>query len=77
MDMRYNILADFVADLQSKGRYTFSRDEVQKALALSSLALKKSLERLAKKKSIVHLAKPSASSKKKKRSNTANTTPAA
>jgi len=51
--MRYNVLADFVADLQSKGRYTFSRDEAQKALALSGLALKKSLERLAKKKSIV------------------------
>jgi predicted transcriptional regulator of viral defense system len=51
--VRYNILADFVGDLQSKGRYTFSRDEAQKALALSSLALKKSLERLAKKKSIV------------------------
>jgi len=51
--VRYNILADYVADLQSKGRYTFTRDEAQKVLALSDLALKKSLERLAKKKSIV------------------------
>ena len=51
--MKYNILADYVADLQSKGRYTFTRDEAQKALSLSGLALKKSLERLFKKKSIV------------------------
>lgn len=51
--MKYNILADYVADLQTKGRYTFARDEVQKALPLTGLALKKSLERLAKKGSIV------------------------
>jgi predicted transcriptional regulator of viral defense system len=51
--MKYNIVAEFVADLQSKGRYTFTRDEAQKALSLSGLALKKSLERLSKKKSIV------------------------
>jgi len=51
--MKYNILADYVADLQTKGRYTFTRDEVQKALPLTGLALKKSLERLAKKGSIV------------------------
>ena len=48
--MKYNILADYVADLQTKGRYTFTRDEVQKALPLTGLALKKSLERLAKKR---------------------------
>jgi len=53
MSVKYNIVADYVADLQSKGRYTFTRDEAQKALALSGLALKKSLERLSKKKSIV------------------------
>ena len=51
--MKYNIVSDYIADLQSKGRYTFTRDEAQKALSLSVLALKKSLERLAKKKSIV------------------------
>src|SRR3972149_8651136 len=53
MSVKYNIVAEFVADLQSKGRYTFTRDEAQKALSLSGLALKKSLERLSKKKSIV------------------------
>jgi predicted transcriptional regulator of viral defense system len=53
MKVRYNIVADYVADLQSKGKYTFTRDEAQKALSLSGLALKKSLERLSKKKSIV------------------------
>jgi predicted transcriptional regulator of viral defense system len=53
MSVKYNIAADYVADLQSKGRYTFTRDEAQKALSLFGLALKKSLERLSKKKSIV------------------------
>jgi predicted transcriptional regulator of viral defense system len=53
MSMKYNIVVDYVADLQSKGRYTFTRDEAQKALSLSGLALKRSLERLSKKKSIV------------------------
>jgi hypothetical protein len=53
MTVKYNIGADYISDLQSNGRYTFTRDEAQKALALSGLALKKSLERLSKKKSIV------------------------
>jgi predicted transcriptional regulator of viral defense system len=53
MSVKYNIVADYVADLQSKGRYTFTRDEAQKALSLSGLALKRSLERLSKKKGIV------------------------
>jgi predicted transcriptional regulator of viral defense system len=53
MSVKYNVVADYVADLQTKGRYTFTRDEAQKALSLSALALKKSLERLSKKKSIV------------------------
>jgi len=53
MSVKYNIGADYISDLQSKGRYTFTRDEAQKALSLSGLALKKSLERLSKKKSIV------------------------
>lgn len=53
MSVKYNLVADYVADLQSKGRYTFTRDEAQKALSLSGLALKRSLERLSKKKSIV------------------------
>lgn len=51
--MRYNILTDYVAGLQSNGRYTFTRDEALKALSVSGLALKKSLERLAKKNNIV------------------------
>jgi predicted transcriptional regulator of viral defense system len=53
MSVKYNVVTDYVADLQSKGRYTFTRDEAQKALSLSDLALKRSLERLSKKKSIV------------------------
>ena len=51
--MRYNILVDYVADLQSKGRYTFTRNEAQKGLSISGVALKRSLERLAKKGKIV------------------------
>jgi hypothetical protein len=39
--MKY--MADFVANLQSKGRYTFTLADAKKMLIVSDLALKRSL----------------------------------
>ena len=51
--MKYKSLSDFVDDLQTRGRYTFTRDEAKEALDVSDLALKRALERLFKKRRIV------------------------
>ncbi len=52
MKAQYGYLEDFVNDLRSKGRYTFSLNEVHTTFNLSEEAIKKSVQRLKRKKAI-------------------------
>ncbi len=51
--MKHAVVANFIDKLQSLGRYSFSKEEALRELALSPLALIRSLQRLAKKKMVV------------------------
>jgi DNA-binding GntR family transcriptional regulator len=46
----YNYLLKYIEELQSKGRYSFTYDEIEKHFGLGYSSLRKALMRLAKKK---------------------------
>jgi len=52
MKIQYRYLEDFINDLRSKGRYTFSLNQVHSTFNLSEEAIKKSVQRLKGKKAI-------------------------
>ncbi len=57
MEKKYNYLLNFIYDLQAKGRYTFSLEEMKLKFQIEEEALKKSLNRLSKKGKIVSVRK--------------------
>jgi len=52
MKVQYGYLEDFLVDLRSTGRYTFSLAEVRNKFAQSDEAIKKALQRLKFKREI-------------------------
>lgn len=57
MQLQYRYLEDFVNELRSKGKYTFSIQELRNRFSLSDEALKKALQRLKKKKEVAMVRK--------------------
>jgi predicted transcriptional regulator of viral defense system len=53
----YNYLEDFIDNLRSEGRYSFTLMEVKNQFQISPEAVKKSIQRLGRKNKIVHIRK--------------------
>ena len=51
----YNYLEDFIDNLRSEGRYSFTLTEVNNQFQISNEAVKKSIQRLGRKNKIVHI----------------------